>query len=574
MTKFLYKFNIGPRLGLGFAVVLALLLMVAGAGMRGVSNVNDDLRVMYEERAVPIEQIGEMNKLMLRNRILVMDMMANPAEANVAKREKELRANVERVDVVWASFSKGNMSANMRDEVETVREFRKVYLTKGLFPIYEAVRAGKPDEAAKIYEEVLSPVAAKLSDALCSLADGEVAAGRRGFEKSQAEAKVLLGTIIGIAAVALAMGVGLAWLITRSITGPLVTAVDVAETVARGDLTTRLDVTSRDETGRLLSALQNMVQSLVKVVGTVRASSDSIATGSAQIASGNADLSQRTEQQASNLEQTAASMEELSGTVKNSAETARQAAELARSASDVAMKGGDVVGKVVSTMDEISASSRKISDIIGVIDGIAFQTNILALNAAVEAARAGEQGRGFAVVAGEVRSLAQRSAEAAKEIKTLIGASVDRVEAGSRLVNDAGSTMEDIVVQVRKVADLISEISSATVEQTSGIGQVSTAVTQLDEVTQQNAALVEQSAAAADSLNQQAAKLVEAVKIFKLNMAQSADSAHVAEAVARSIKPSIQAPATPDAAAKTGPRVPPAAAAASSSAPSDTWESF
>jgi len=572
MTKFLYKFNIGPRLGLGFAVVLALLLIVAGAGMRGVMDVNDDLRVMYEERAVPIEQIGEMNKLMLRNRILVMDMMANPAEANVAKREKELRANVERVDAVWASFSKGNMSANMRDEVETVREFRKVYLTKGLLPIYEAVRAGKPDEAAKIYEEVLSPVAAKLSDALCSLADGEVAAGRREFEKSQAEAKVLLGTVIGVAALALTLGVVLAWLITRSITGPLVTAVDVAETVARGDLTTRLDVSSRDETGRLLSALQNMVQSLVKVVGTVRASSDSIATGSAQIASGNADLSQRTEQQASNLEQTAASMEELSGTVKNSAETARQAAELARSASDVAMKGGDVVGKVVSTMDEISASSRKISDIIGVIDGIAFQTNILALNAAVEAARAGEQGRGFAVVAGEVRSLAQRSAEAAKEIKTLIGASVDRVEAGSRLVNDAGSTMEDIVVQVRKVADLIGEISSATVEQTSGIGQVSTAVSQLDEATQQNAALVEQSAAAADSLNQQAAKLVEAVKLFKLNMAQAVDAAYVVHAAVQHSKPSAQLPASPDAVAKTGPGV--SAAAAPANPHSDAWETF
>ena len=572
MTKFLYKFNIGPRLGLGFAVVLALLLIVAGAGMRGVMDVNDDLRVMYEERAVPIEQLGEMNKLMLRNSILVMDMMANPAEANVAKREKELRANAERVDVVWGSFSKGNISADLRDEVESVGELRKVYLTKGLLPIYEAVRGGKPDEATKIYQEVLSPVAAKLSDALCNLAAAEVTAGRREFEQSQAEAKVLLGTVIGVAALALTLGVVLAWLITRSITGPLVTAVDVAETVARGDLTTRLDVSSRDETGRLLSALQNMVQSLVKVVGTVRASSDSIATGSAQIASGNADLSQRTEQQASNLEQTAASMEELSGTVKNSAETARQAAELARSASDVAMKGGDVVGKVVSTMDEISASSRKISDIIGVIDGIAFQTNILALNAAVEAARAGEQGRGFAVVAGEVRSLAQRSAEAAKEIKTLIGASVDRVEAGSRLVNDAGSTMEDIVVQVRKVADLIGEISSATVEQTSGIGQVSTAVSQLDEATQQNAALVEQSAAAADSLNQQAAKLVEAVKLFKLNMAQAVDAAHVVHAAVQHSKPSVQAPARQDAVAKTGPGVPPAAAPANPH--SDAWETF
>jgi len=411
----------------------------------------------------------------------------------------------------------------------------------------------------------LSPVAAKVSEALCNLAAGEIAAGRRDFESSQVQARTLLGAIIGITALALAIGAGLAWLITRSITRPLATAVDIAETVARGDLTSQVDVTIRDETGRLLLALQNMVQSLVKVVGTVRASSDSIATGSAQIATGNADLSHRTEQQASNLEETAASMEQLSGTVRNSAETARQAAQLARSASEVAVKGGDVVGKVVSTMDEITASSKKIADIIGVIDGIAFQTNILALNAAVEAARAGEQGRGFAVVAGEVRSLAQRSAEAAKEIKTLIGASVDRVETGARLVGDAGTTMEDIVVQVRKVADLIAEISSATVEQTSGIGQVSSAVNQLDQATQQNAALVEQSAAAADNLNQQAATLVEAVKVFKLNMAPSN--------MAREPKAATKAPAKQNTVAKVGPGQQPATAPGAS-ADTASWETF
>jgi methyl-accepting chemotaxis protein len=312
------------------------------------------------------------------------------------------------------------------------------------------------------------------------------------------------------------MGALMAWVITRSITGPLTEAVRITETVARGDLTSRIGPTSADETGRLLAALQNMISSLVTVVGTVRASSDSIATGSAQIATGNADLSQRTEEQASNLQQTAASMEQLTGTVTNTADTAREAAALARSASDTAGKGGVAVGRVVSTMDEISASSRKIADIIGVIDGIAFQTNILALNAAVEAARAGEQGRGFAVVASEVRNLAQRSAGAAKEIKELIGASVERVEAGAQLVGDAGTTMKDIVAQVQRVAVLINVFSTATVEQTSGIGQVSSAVSQLDQVTQQNAALVEESAAAAESLKNQAAKLVEAVQVFKV----------------------------------------------------------
>ena len=511
-----HKLNIGPRLGLGFAVVLALLLVVAGAGMRGVSEVNSDLRAMYEDRAMPIEQLGALNKLLLRNRVLVMDMMAFPAEANLAKRDKELRANVEEVGKLWETFTKNRMSPDVRRMAEGFIDVRKVYVAQGLLPIRDAVRAGKPEEAVKVYHEVLSPVAAKVADELGKLVAAEIAEGRHEFERSQAEARTLLAMVVAATSLALLLGAGLAWFITRSITRPLAEAVRMTETVARGDLTSQVGATARDETGRLIAALQNMIDSLVKVVGTVRTSSDSIATGSSQIATGNADLSQRTEEQASNLQQTAASMEQLSGTVKANADTARQAAALASSASDVAAKGGAVVGKVVSTMEEITASSKKIADIIGVIDGIAFQTNILALNAAVEAARAGEQGRGFAVVAGEVRNLAQRSAEAAKEIKALIGASVERVEAGSRLVGDAGTTMQDIVAQVRKVTDLIDEISAATIEQTSGIGQVSGAVNQLDQVTQQNAALVEESAAAADSLNRQATRLVEAVKVFRL----------------------------------------------------------
>jgi methyl-accepting chemotaxis protein len=510
------RLNIGPRLGLGFAVVLALLLVVAGAGMRGVSEVGSDLRAMYEDRAMPIEQLSAINKLLLRNRILVMDMMAFPAEANLAKRDKELRANIEEVGKLWETFMKTRMSAEVREIALAFIDLRKVYVTQGLLPIRDAMRAGKPEEAAKVYQDVLSPVAAKVADALGKLVAAEITGGRQEFERSQSEARTLFGTVVALTALALVLGAALAWFITRSITRPLAEAVRITETVARGDLTSQVGMTTRDETGRLLSALQDMIDSLVGVVGTVRASSESIATGSSQIATGNADLSHRTEEQASNLQQTAASMEQLSSTVKTNAETARQAATLAVSASHVATKGGEVVGKVVSTMEEITASSKRISDIIGVIDGIAFQTNILALNAAVEAARAGEQGRGFAVVAAEVRNLAQRSAEAAKEIKTLIGASVESVAEGSRLVGDAGTTMQDIVAQVRKVTDLIGEISSATTEQTSGIGQVSSAVNQLDQVTQQNAALVEESAAAADSLNRQAAKLVEAVMVFKL----------------------------------------------------------
>jgi len=352
-------------------------------------------------------------------------------------------------------------------------------------------------------------------------------------EVNQLKWKIIAATLLFSALV-----FAFAWLVARRIKAALAAAVTISERIAAGDLTANIEVQSNDETGQLMQALQEMNASLVQIVGDVREGSDSIATATQQIASGNSDLSQRTEEQASALEETASSMEELTSTVKQNAENAQQANQLAVAANGVATKGGEVIKRVVTTMESITSSSKKIADIIGVIDGIAFQTNILALNAAVEAARAGEQGRGFAVVAGEVRNLAQRSAAAAKEIKGLIGDSVEKVEGGSRLVGEAGQTIQEVVASVRRVTDIMAEITAASVEQSSGIEQVNTAITQMDEVTQQNAALVEEAAAAAESLEDQAQNMVALMSRFKLaetpqGQAQAIEQKAVAKAVNR-----------------------------------------
>jgi methyl-accepting chemotaxis protein len=382
---------------------------------------------------------------------------------------------------------------------------------------FDALKSADVAGAEKILQDGLLPAAAAYSASQQELLDFQNQLANEAIAAANATVNRNIVWLLGIAGVALVLAGVLAWRITRSVTQPLSEAVAISRDVARGDLSQVETSTRADELGDLLRALSEMKSSLVNTVTQVRSATDSINTASAEIASGNQDLSARTEQAASNLEETAASMEQLTSTVRNSADAARQANQLAASASEIAVRGGNVVGQVVTTMDEINASSKKISDIIGVIDGIAFQTNILALNAAVEAARAGEQGRGFAVVAGEVRNLAQRSAEAAKEIKSLIGTSVDKVEAGSRLVAEAGQTMSEIVGSVQRVSDIIGEITAASGEQSDGIGQVNVAVNQLDQMTQQNAALVEQSTAAAESLKDQAARLVQVVQVFRLD---------------------------------------------------------
>ncbi|KKO61605.1 Methyl-accepting chemotaxis protein I [Janthinobacterium sp. KBS0711] len=424
-------------------------------------------------------------------------------------------------------------------------------------------REMKKEEARAL---AVGPSAQVMTDMMVALdklvsinTDGGVRSSASADATYEASRASLIGLVVGIVVV----GMLLALWVARSVARPLIEAVGVARQVAAGDLTAHIIVQSQDETGQLMQALKDMNASLQKLVGQVRSGTDTIATASSQIAAGNQDLSSRTEEQASSLEETASSMEELTSTVKQNADNARQANTMALTSSSIAIEGGKVVGEVVGTMASINESSRKIVDIIAVIDGIAFQTNILALNAAVEAARAGEQGRGFAVVATEVRNLAQRSAAAAKDIKVLIGDSVEKVEAGSKLVDQAGRTMDDIVASITRVTDIMSEITAASSEQSAGIEQVNQAIAQMDQVTQQNAALVEEAAAAAESMQEQAASLSAVVSIFKLDAASAAASRPRAPVAVQA--PTAVTPAT-------APRQ--LAGTARRAAPVDEWESF
>lgn len=511
----LANLRIGARLGAGFGVVLLLLVASIGLGLKNMETIEETLQDVVQNNNVKMAAAEKMSKSQL---------LVSVAAANVVLlTEQDDRAAEER-RLISAREEYNKASKRLHDMV--VLDEGKAILAKidaaaaVTRPLTDKARKlgveNKTPEATAVLVKEVSPSSALWQAALQEMLDHQA----RNNAKAEQVAAEAYGSariaMISLGTLTVGFGIVVAWLATRSITVPILRAVKIAQTVAAGDLRSDIDSHAKDETGDLLRALGAMSSSLRDIVGRVRAGTDTIATASTQIASGNVDLSSRTEQQAGSLEETASSMEELAATVKNSADNTRQADALATSASEVAVKGGAVVAQVVDTMQSINDSSRKIVDIIAVIDGIAFQTNILALNAAVEAARAGEQGRGFAVVASEVRNLAQRSAGAAKEIKTLIDDSVAKVTAGSVLVASAGTTMEEIVASVRRVTDIMGEISAAGREQELGIGQINHAIIEMDAVTQQNAALVEEAAAAAESLQDQAVELADIVGIFKL----------------------------------------------------------
>ena len=563
----LKNLRIGVRLGLAFLFVLLLLVGIVGVGVGRLADVNAELHTVVENRypkvLLAFDIQNNVNSIVRNVRAVLIER----SPEGVKKTTGEIAAARAKVAEDMEKLDKILQAPETRAIFAQAKELRAKFVNDQT-EFSKLMDAGNKDAATEL---VLGRMRAdqhdyqKSIDALVGELSNQV--HQAGEEASRIHDRGRMMMLV-LGATAILMAALLAYLVTRSITTPINRAVHVAQTVAAGDLTSQIVVDSTDETGKLLEALKTMNVNLLGIVSQVRQSSDSIATGSSQIATGNQDLSQRTEEQASNLQQTAASMEQLTSTVKNNADTARAANQLANSARDVAAQGGEVVGQVVETMDQITAASKKIADIIGVIDGIAFQTNILALNAAVEAARAGEQGRGFAVVAGEVRTLAQRSAQAAKEIKSLIGDSVEKVETGSRLVGEAGRTMTDIVSQVRRVNDMLGEITAATSEQTTGIGQISDAVTQLDQVTQQNAALVEESAAAAESLKQQANRLVDAVAVFNTGHASTSraiETARSSSAVAVKAKP---------VASKAPQRMKAPEKAAEAASPGDDWASF
>jgi methyl-accepting chemotaxis protein len=517
------KMKIGPRLAAGFAVVLLALVLICALA---TSTIRQAVALSHSaaERNAKTTALSQAQSAVWSLRWDVAQFIAVTdvsTQKQIMARAIETRRQFEQALAIYDTKKgtelTGEESATVAELAAAFRKYSDARLQ--WFDLYAS---GKMDEATVFRSDTLTPAGGKTVAALGKLIEIQQKLVQAAESGAVVALNRSLAVLLSAAAVTVAALAALLWLLSRSVTRPLNDALASVQWVAAGDLTHEIEVRSADEVGQLLAGLRTMQDNLRTLVGEVASGAHTVADTSTQIAQGNVDLSQRTEEQASTLEETASSMEELTSTVTQNAHNARQASQLAVDASDVARKGGQVVGQVVSTMTGISESSRKIADIISVIDGIAFQTNILALNAAVEAARAGEQGRGFAVVAAEVRNLAQRSAAAAKEIKTLISDSVDQVDAGTRLVDNAGRTMEEIVASVKKVSDLVAEIAAASQEQSSGIEQVNTAVTQMDQVVQQNASLVEEATAATESMKEQAGTLLQMVARFRLGTQQPA----------------------------------------------------
>ncbi|HYC43092.1 MAG TPA: methyl-accepting chemotaxis protein [Noviherbaspirillum sp.] len=509
--------HIGTRLGFGFGLVLVLLVVLAIASLSRMSTIHLSLEKVINENNVVIKELNDMRQAVMLVAVAVRNVSVMTNEDEVNAEIKQIGAANAEYQESAAALAKLIVDASGKATLAKITEAqaatapgveKATMLAKKQGDVIPVLLSSVVPHQRKWLEAIDEMIAQQQKLAMATSADAD---------SIYDNARLLT---IALAGAALAVGAFVAWYVTRSITAPLQDAVHVARRVADGDLTTKVVAESQDETGQLLAALRDMNESLVRIVGEVRAGTDTITIASNEIAHGNMDLSARTEDQANSLQMTASSMEELTSTVKHNADNAAQANKLAATASEVAVKGGNVVSQVVETMGSINESAKKIVDIIGVIDGIAFQTNILALNAAVEAARAGEQGRGFAVVASEVRNLAQRSAAAAKEIKALISDSVEKVGVGAKLVDQAGSTMDEVVSSVRHVTDIISEIAAASNEQTAGIEQINQAIIQMDNVTQQNAALVEEAAAAAGSMQEQARNLSTVVSVFKLHDGQ------------------------------------------------------
>ncbi len=581
-----------PKLILSFAVVMALAAIMGLLAERRLTGLNTATQDLADNWMPSARLVSDISTRMGQFRVSELQHVLSTDESFMRRYEGAMADSLKAIDERKAQYAKLISSPDEKALWDDFRQQWDAFLVEHN-KVIELSKQNLNEEARNLASREAQQRFVQASAALDGIVKLNIKGGDASRDSAQATYENARWAIFASVLIIAVLGMVVALYVSRLIAAPVQDTVNVLKAVAGGDLTQSVRQDRRDEIGEMQQALAQMIDGLSTMVQTVRMGADSVATASTQIAQGNTDLSGRTEEQASSLEETAAAVEEMAGTVRTNADNAQQANQLASAASSVAARGGEVVNQVVQTMNGIQSSSQKIADIIGVIDGIAFQTNILALNAAVEAARAGEQGRGFAVVAGEVRSLAQRSAQAAREIKTLINDSVEKVNSGSDLVGTAGVTMNDVVMQVRKVTDLVGEIAHASTEQSQGIGQINQAVTQLDQMTQQNAALVEQSMAAAESLRQQAQRLTEAVGVFKTRHAHEQAAAHTHQAIKqaktaasvrlepRPVSPAPKVNATPPRPAVTSaakpevsPQLPSPPPARAKAGADDDWETF